>query len=321
MAWMERMRAAGILSALVLLGAACSEDKPANGDDVDGDESGGIDTGEVDDPPADAGSRMDAQLDATLPTPPSADAGDAGVLPPVTLPDGSLPPVLVPDAAVINSALTPLPHDGQRGSICYGNGDCMGDDLKCLLPTGTAIPGFCVDDCSSDADCAAIDGVKGVCNALIGEGLCQYPCGGEQNDGKGTCPADMQCTNFAVGVQGALFPEWRCRYPEGGGKKTEKAWSQCDPTHLDGDCEGLNICHQPALSLASAVLPHGYCGSACTQDSDCKAPEGNKSQPVCWFGSCELNCGVPGGNCPDDMNCMDIDPTIAVATMRCIYID
>ncbi|MET0284604.1 MAG: hypothetical protein ABW352_09050 [Polyangiales bacterium] len=321
MAWMERIRAAGAVG-LVLLSVACSEDKPGDGNNAgDGDETGGIDVGEGDEAPADAGSRMDARIDATIETPPAVDAGDAGTLPPVVLPDGSLPPVVLPDAAVITTPLAPLPHDGQRGSICYGNGDCKGDDLKCMLPAGSAIPGFCVDDCSTDADCAAIDGVKGVCNAIIGEGLCQYPCGGAQNDGKGACPDDMVCENFAVGVQGALFPEWRCRYPAGGGKKTEQPWSQCDPLHWNGDCEGLNICHQPALSLASAALPHGYCGSTCTQDTDCKGPEGNTSQAVCWFGSCELNCGVPGGNCPTGMNCMDIDPTIAVATMRCIYID
>lgn len=334
MAWLEGKGVAAGLGALLLLGTACSSDSPSNGgageSGSDETSDNGLDgTGESDPPSADAGNRMDASIvrpDAAL-TPPASDAGDAGV-PVIKLPDGailggggSVKDGGATDAPIDTKALTPLPHDGSRGSICYGDGDCNGADLRCQLPPGTAIPGFCVDDCAADTDCKAIDGVEGVCNPPLVGGLCTYPCGGPQNDGKGECPSDMVCANFATGATAALFPDFRCRYPEGGGKRTEKAWGQCDPSHLNGDCEGLNVCHQPALSLASAALPHGYCVNVCASNDDCRGPESNTSEPICWFGACELNCGIPGGNCPTGMNCMDIDPTLAVATMRCIFID
>jgi hypothetical protein len=327
MAWLDRVRAAGVagVGALMLLGVGCSDDKPSEGGK--GDESGesdeGLDVsspeGEIDEEPKDAGSRMDAKI-MVPDMNEKPDAGDSG--PALTLPDGSEPPTAVPDAAVINNALTPLPHDGERGSICYGNGDCTGDDLKCLLPAGSAIPGICVDDCDTSTDCKSIDEVKGACNngdLAISSGLCEYPCGGPKNDGKGKCPEDMVCENFSTNF---LFPDWQCRYPAGGGKKTEKPFTKCETAHEGGDCEGLSWCWQPSLSLSSAVLPHGYCSPVCTQDSDCKgADEGTTAKPFCFGGTCQFDCGVTGARCPLGMNCWEIESTAVLRVQRCIFID
>jgi hypothetical protein len=327
MAWLDRMRATAVVGvgALMLLGVACSEDKPSNGDgknDGDSDDEG-LDVGgeELDEEP-DAGSRMDAKVSLPDTGTSKPDAGDSG--PALTLPDGSTPPVTKPDAAVINNALTPLPHDGARGSICYGNGDCTGDDLKCLLPAGSAIPGICVDDCDTSMDCKAIDENKGTCSngdIEFTPGLCEYPCGGPKNDGKGKCPEDMVCENFSSNF---LLPDWQCRYPAGGGKKTEKPFTKCETAHEGGDCEGLSWCWQPSLSLSSAVLPHGYCSPICTNDADCKgADEGTTAKAVCNIlrGRCEYDCGVTGARCPLGMNCWEIESTAVLRVQRCIFID
>jgi hypothetical protein len=328
MAWLEHVRAAQIagVSALMLLGVACSSDDKSNGDgnhgDGNGDDQGGLDEGSPEGETKDAG-KMDASkpptIDAKAETP-AADAGDAGTALP-KLPDGGSVKQTVPDAAVVSNALTPLPHDGTIGSICYGDGDCNGDDLHCQLPPGSAIPGFCVDDCDTDKDCHDLDNIKGRCaKPLLTSGLCQYPCGGPKNDGKGACPENMQCVNFAVGI--LALPDWQCRYPEGGGKKTEQPFAQCEAAHQGGDCKGLSWCAQPALSVSSAVFSHGYCSPICMRDQDCKgADEGTTAKASCIAGVCIFDCSNKGARCPLGMNCEDINMTEWLASQVCIYIE
>jgi hypothetical protein len=323
MALLARTRSARIIAVgtLLLMGVACSDDKKSVSDDL-GDSGEGPTPGE---PDQDSGTlRMDASLpmlDARIPALPTSDAGDAGVL---LFADGGGAPVVPtpvsPDASLPDpAALTPLPADGNRGSICYRDSECKTDDLTCYLPQ-SGIPGACVDDCVQDSDCPASGGVAARCNTVTDQ--CEFGCAGADNKGDGACPDKMVCVYEGIG--GLLEPDlWRCRYPAGGGKKTAKKWEACDPAHNDGDCVGTDLCHQPIASIASALLPRGYCINECESDTDCKAPEGIKSKPTCSLitGRCELDCSVPGGNCPADMNCIGIDPTIFSNTNRCMFID
>lgn len=321
MAWLVRKRAAQLaaIGALTVMSVACSsEDKKPTDEDTDNVDGDGT-TAE--------GEDVDARplMDASKPPPPprdtrAPDAGDAGA--PITL--TPIEPLLPPDASVIVTALTPLPHDGDKRSICYGESDCgNNDDLTCSLTSGI-VPGVCVDDCRADKDCETLDGVKGTCAGatLLSDGQCTYGCNGPKNDGKGSCPKDMVCTNLGGGT--LLTPDtWRCRYPEFGGKKTEKSWGKCIGSHGPGDCEGLASCVFLAGDISSALAPHGYCSPVCSKDADCKVDEGTTAIPHCVLSQCIITCDNPGARCPEGMNCDDIDTILAQSRvgLACVYFD
>jgi hypothetical protein len=328
MAWLIRMRAAQMgLGALALLSVACSGDDPEKTKpDDDGSE-------EEEPPPEAEEGEPDARapMDAAKPPvkdaePAQPDAGDGGVVapPPLVVDAAALPK---PDAAQINAALTPLPHDGDKGSICYLDMPCGNDDdLTCQM-TGTSVPGICVDDCRSATDCEELDGVKGTCagGTPFTDGQCVYGCAGPKNDGKGKCPEDMVCFNASTIP---LVPDWRCRYPEWGGKKTQKAWDKCVPAHGPGDCEGLSSCVFLAGDVSSALAAHGYCSPGCTKDADCKVGEDTTGIPRCvplagGIGQCIITCDNPGARCPQGMNCDDIDTVASQSRfgLACVYFD
>jgi hypothetical protein len=208
-----------------------------------------------------------------------------------------------------------LPHGGAKLSICYGAGDCNGDDLLCYATAGTA-PGYCTDDCKKDSDCAAVEGIAATCSS---NGQCRLDCAGK-GSGDGPCPTNMECRDVSdlpgTGI-GALYS---CVYPADGGSNSAKLYEKCDRDHGDGDCQGKLSCHTPTAPL-NAVSGPGYCVGTCGKAADCQVPGGTTSVPLCTEGACEFDCGGSGATCPEGMNCRDVDSSPISEAWRCRFID
>jgi hypothetical protein len=193
----------------------------------------------------------------------------------------------------------------------------MGDELGCLIQVGSPGPGVCVSVCETDLSCAPSEGVVGVCDiGLVGDGFCEYGCGGADNDGKGPCPTNMECRNFGL----SLAPTWQCAYAVGGGKKTQPLYDRCDPAHGPGDCQGQAVCAHPSSNVSSVQFPSGYCSPQCTQAADCVAPGGAAAEGSCYEGQCRFTC-EGGEDCPTGMSCFDISPLTTLPVKRCLYVD
>jgi hypothetical protein len=242
-------------------------------------------------PPAD-GASGDGDADG------AADGSDPG--------DGDADPDPVNPSGVRGTLLN-LPFDGDHLAICYGGGDCQGDDLECYAPNGTE-PGFCTQDCADDTDCEAIQGVAATCSPT---GQCQMGCG----SGEGTCPENMVCADLSP-LRGTLIPDFRCVYPGDGGKNDVPRYAECDRAHGNGDCADAMKCHAPHLGNTAA--PNiGYCADDCGASSDCEVPADTTAAPLCTAGVCEFDCSARGAICPSGLKCVDLDNNLLLATWRC----
>ena len=243
---------------------------------------------------------------------------DQGPAVPVGPTDGAVPAVS-----------TPLPHDGNRRSVCYGDQPC-GKDLFCYAPTGGGrqYPGVCTDGCRTDANCPPVDGLPQVC---FSNGQCRVDCGGAENKGSGPCPVNQICRDVRSAPLSA--PIWSCTYPDNSGSRAAPMYGPCSTTHGSADCAAGNVCHVPSVALTlptrtptlpvqAPVVTSGYCTNECASAMDCALTPGITAMPVCTRSRCELDCGAAGANtCPDKMNCRDIDDSPLAATYRCVFIN
>jgi len=241
---------------------------------------------------------------------------EAGTVVPPTPTDGS-----------VSALSTPLPSDGDRGSVCYADHPCD-KDLFCYAPTGGGIvyPGICTDGCRTNANCPAVGGIPQVCAP---NGQCYIDCAGPENKGSGACPSNEICRDTRASQ--FVASAWRCTYPDGAGSRGSLPYGACSTQHGSGDCTVPNVCYVPTAAImlpGRGQLPTGapsssagYCTSECATAMDCPISPGTTAVPVCNRGRCELDCGAAGANtCPDKMNCRDIDENPLATTFRCIFL-
>jgi hypothetical protein len=212
--------------------------------------------------------------------------------------------------------------DGSRLAGCLASADCK-NDLVCygaITSSTMATAGFCTDACNADptADpfaagnlCPDISGQAASCSP---EGQCRIDCtGGGSGDGK--CPTGMECRDTDPNEMRMTF---RCAYPIGtkaaGSRK--KLWDECNPAHVDADCESPNIC----VASGTGQNRRGFCSAPCTMDGECSAPSGATARPLCAASleACSLDC-ADGASCPRGMDCIDTTPGDQV-TMRCRFV-
>lgn len=126
------------------------------------------------------------------------------------------------------------------GGYCTTIGCTVGDDRTCA-PGGDAVcgrtedldRGFCVDTCSSDADCRGAEGYR--CEGLGAGGVCAHAQVAD------TCRADVDCgLDPWVCRPAAEFPGGHCTVP-------------C--TAAEDECGGRAICHEPAGGGTPSASP------------------------------------------------------------------
>ncbi|MDB4974738.1 MAG: hypothetical protein JWN48_3079 [Myxococcaceae bacterium] len=265
----------------------------------------------------------------------SLDAGfarmDSAILPPVTTDGGSFfEPLadagpIAPDTTVTSgdggtrSLLPALPPgvtlrtDGNSLSACYGEDDCMGDNLSCVHSLGLVGAGYCYSTCKSNDDCQPLEGVATLCSI---EGQCVLDCTGG-GLGDGPCPTNMVCRDI---VPGLAVPIFRCEYPYGSGGKITPDYGQCDQGHGSNDCKDDLFCYVPISGIVTAPEGPGYCAPGCSDASDCTVPGGATAKAACsLLGRCEMDCNEKGSTCPAGMDCVDADNAPLITTRRCRY--
>lgn len=198
-----------------------------------------------------------------------------------------------------------LPDDGNELSTCDTTDDCNGDDLVCA--TFGTFQGYCAQDCTEAADCAAVSGIDQICD---NNDRCVVDCSAEGSDGD--CPNDMECAEITTSP--ISDPIFRCQYPE---PKDKAIYEACDFDRGDADCSGDLVCHMfPGLTDPRVAI----CADGCMEASDCD-DLGSDARPVCdpaplspFDGICALECEADE-DCPADMACADVD----LVLNRCIF--
>ncbi len=209
-----------------------------------------------------------------------------------------------PDAADI-------PSDGSWLSICYGNSECMGDDLVCFADGG-GYTGFCTEDCVEDIHCRPIDGMDAVCSQ---QGECYVPCDGADDT---DCPDNMECRQTG-GVEA-----FGCAYPEGTGTGASGQWESCEVSRGDADCEQGLVCYLPTWPPANGGT--GFCTTTCANVTECEQPADVTITSTIACGPtaagdrwCRLDCTLEGSTCPDGMACEDVVPNPQQQVLVCRY--
>ncbi|MDH5673899.1 MAG: hypothetical protein OEZ06_17205 [Myxococcales bacterium] len=296
---MNQSQLARLSLALCTVLAACGDDATETATDSDAAISTDAETTAPGSPPG-GGSTLGERSVASDPTAATAADDDAGA-------DGD---AAIADAGPATSVEVPvatLPSDGELASVCSRDDDCNGDDLVCVV-YGT-YRGYCSEDCASDDDCSALDGIDASCSG----GRCVIDCTGS-GAGDGPCPSQMECAETA---SAPLSTRYRCQYPE---PKDHAVYEPCDALRGNADCmEGLSCSVFVGLPLLSELaLP--YCSEGCSDAADCSDPGSgatvvcDRANPLASEGQCALAC-ENDKQCPGDTLCVSVN----VLQPRCGY--
>jgi hypothetical protein len=200
--------------------------------------------------------------------------------------------------AILGCKEAPVDEHGETGSpdlvgsVCVTPDDCYPDidaaqllgEVECLdrVPAG-----YCTHQCSTDADCCAIEGecvtdLPQVCSPFESTGLmmCFLSCEAEDVTAAGATDENAFCQEF-------VSPWFACR-SSGGGSENKKI---CTPAACgvgaacgaDADCDADLVC--------IPEIDAGYCGVRdCSSNADC--PVDSSCITHAGLNYCARNCAT-----------------------------